>query len=296
MAEIAVTIVGNDLNTVLENRAAQIIKETGAGGLRIDKLHPGYAIDMLVKSDSAALADLLRKKLADLGAFDIFVQDNGPFRKKKLLIADMDATIIRQETLNELAAHLGIQDKISTITEKAMNGEIDFPEALSQRVKMLAGLPLAALAATLDKIQYSAGATTLAKTMNRHEAKCMLVSGGFEFFTAPIAEKIGFSRSFGNRLEISDGKLTGEIIPPIVDKRAKEQIVVSQARTLGIQVQQVMAIGDGANDIPMLQRAGTGVGYFAKPAVVAVIPHQIRHTDLVSALYMQGYRQSELIL
>ncbi len=296
MTEIAVTIVGNDLNTTIENRAAQAIWGAGAGSLRIDKLHQGYALDILVKSDSPELAALLREKLKDLGPFDIFVQDNGPFRKKKLIIADMDATIIKQETLNELAAHLGIQAEISAITEKAMNGEIDFSEALRQRVKMLAGLPLSALSETLDKIQYSAGAATLAKTMNRYQAKCMLVSGGFEFFTVPVAEKIGFSRSFGNRLEIFDGKLTGEIIPPIFDKKTKAQTVVSQAQMLGCPLQSVMAIGDGANDVPMLQKAGTGVGYFGKPAVLAATPHQIRHTDLVSVLYMQGYRQQELVL
>ncbi len=296
MAEIAVTIVGNNLNAALENNAAKIIRALGTDGLRIDKLHPGYAIDILVKSGSPALTELLRNKLKDLGSFDIFIQDNDPFRKKKLLIADMDATIIRQETLDELATHLGIHEKISKITEKAMSGELDFSEALRQRVKMLTGLPLAALAKTLDHLEYSAGAVAIAKTMARQAAKCMLVSGGFEFFTVPVAEKIGFVRSFGNRLEIRDGKLTGEIAPPIIDKSAKEQIVVSQARALGIPLRSVMAVGDGANDVAMLQKAGTGVGYFGKPAVIEATPHQIRHTNLVSLLYMQGYRKEELAL
>ena len=207
----------------------------------------------------------------------------------------MDATMVRQETLDELAAYLNLKDKIAQITEKAMRGEIDFHAALRMRVGMLKGLPLAAIFETLGKVEYSLGAATLIKTMNRHGTRCVLVSGGFDLFTEPVAATLGFVKNFGNRLEIVDGKLTGEVIPPIIDKDSKERIVVDQARALGCDMQQVATIGDGANDIPMLKKAGTGIGYFGKPAVVEATPHQIRHTDLVSVLYMQGYRQAEIV-
>jgi phosphoserine phosphatase len=295
MPEIAITIVGNDLDATVENRAAQLVKETGVDGLHIDRLQPGRAIDILVKAEAPALIKLLQQKLGVLGGFDIFVQSNDAFRKKKLLVADMDATMVRQETLDELAAHLNLKDKISQITEKAMRGEIDFHAALRMRVGMLKGLPLAAIFETLRKVEYSPGAAILVKTMNRHGAKGVLVSGGFDLFTAPVAATLGFYKNFGNRLEIVDGKLTGEVIPPIIDKHAKERLVIDQARALGLDLRQIAAIGDGANDVPMLRKAGTGIGYFAKPAVVEATPHQIRFTDLVSVLFMQGYRKDELV-
>lgn len=294
MPEIAITLVGSDLSATVENRAAQAVKETGVDGLTIDRLHPGRAIDILVKTDSPALIKLLQQKLNPFGAFDTFVQPNDAFRKKKLFIADMDATMVRQETLDELAAHLNLKDKIAQITEKAMRGEIDFHAALRMRVGMLKGLPLTALFETLGNVEYSPGAAILVKTMNRHGTKCVLVSGGFDLFTAPVAQTLGFTKNFGNRLEIVDGKLTGNVIPPIIDKHAKERIVVDMARALGCDLKQIAAIGDGANDVPMLKKAGTGIGYFAKPAVVEATPHQIRYTDMVSVLYMQGYREREL--
>jgi phosphoserine phosphatase len=294
MAETVITIVGDTLDPSVENRAARLVRETGAEGLELDRLHPGRALDILVKAHTPALTGLLRQRLGSLGAFDVFVQPNDLFRKKKLLIADMDATIIQQETLDELAAHLNLKDKIAPITEKAMRGEIDFQEALRMRVKLLRGLPLTAIFETISKIKYSPGADVLVRGMNRWGAKCVLVSGGFDFFTNHVASTLGFYKNFSNRLGIENQKLTGEVIPPIMDKSVKEQLVVDQAKVLGCSLKHVMAIGDGANDIPMLKKAGTGVGYFGKPAVAAATPYQIRHTDLVSVLYMQGYRQKEI--
>lgn len=294
MPEIAITIVGN-IDSAAENQAARLVKETGVDDLRLVSLHRGRALDILVKADPApVLIPLLRQRLAVLGAFDVFVQPNNPLRKKKLLIADMDATMVQEETLDELAAHLNLKDRIAPITAQAMRGDIDFQTALTMRVKMLKGLPLSAIHETLSTVRYSPGAATLIRTMSRHGAKCVLVSGGFEFFTNPVAQTLGFHQNFGNRLAISAGALTGEVLPPIIDKHAKERLVVDQARALGCDLQQIVTIGDGANDIPMLRKAGVGIGYFGKPAVVAATPHQIRHTDLTAALYMQGYRQEEL--
>lgn len=294
MAETAITIVGNVPASVCR-RAAALVKDTGVENLRIEVLHPDRAVDILVNQSTPELTALLRRNLAAAGAVDIFVQPHDEFRKKKLLVADMDATMIRQETLDELAAHFNLKDKVAAITEKAMQGEIDFHEALRQRVRMLKGLPEAALFETLRKIEYSTGALSLVRTMNRQGAKCVLVSGGFDSFTGPVASTLGFYKNFGNRLGIEDGKLTGEVIPPIVDKLAKERLVTEQAKFIGCDLRHVVAVGDGANDIPMLKKAGAGVGYFGKPAVVEATPHQIRHTDLTAILYMQGYRQEEIV-
>ncbi|MFH1157569.1 MAG: phosphoserine phosphatase SerB [Pseudomonadota bacterium] len=292
--ETAITVIGEGLDSSVENRAARIVKETGVGSLRINTLHPGYAIDIIVNSIPPELTAILYKKLAALGPFDVFIQPDDGFRKKKLLIADMDATIIQQETLDELAAHFGLRDKIAPITEKAMRGEIDFDEALRMRVRELKGLPMETLAETLRDIRYSPGAAALIKTMNLHGAKCILVSGGFDFFTNHVAATLGFYRNFGNRLGVENGKLTGEVLPPILDRHAKERLVTEMAKDLGCDLRHVVAIGDGANDIPMLKKAGTGVGYFGKPAVTEATPCQIRHTSLISALYMQGYRRDEI--
>lgn len=293
MPEIAITLVGN-LDPAAENRAAATIRVLGVDGLSLNPLARGKALDILVKGEHA-LIPALRQALASFGPFDIFVQPNDTLRKKKLLVADMDATMIRHETLDELAAHLGLKDKIAPITEKAMRGEIDFQEALRLRVSLLRGLSAAALQETLAKVEYSEGAATLVKTMARFGARGVLISGGFEQFTQPVAAALGFQRSIGNRLGIAQDRLTGEVLPPIVDKYTKERLVTDEARALGLDTRQVLAIGDGANDIPMLKKAGVGIGYFAKPAVQAATPYQIRHTDLTAALYMQGYRQEELV-
>jgi phosphoserine phosphatase len=162
------------------------------------------------------------------------------------------------------------------------------------RVRMLKGMPLSAIFTMLEKVEYSVGAAALVKTMNRHGGKCVLVSGGFDFFTAHVAQTLGFFKNFSNKLEVLGHELTGEVVPPILDKNTKEQVLIAEARALNCDLQHVAAIGDGANDIPMLKKAGAGIGYFGKPAVVEAVPHQIRHSDLTAVLYMQGYRQGEL--
>jgi len=293
MPEIALTLVARDLSPALEKRAAEAVYAEGVDGLRLDPLHQGRALDILFKTDSEALVPHLRNKLKDLGAVDIFIQPNDASRKKKLFIADMDATMVKQETLDELAGHLGLKNKVAVITEKAMRGELDFFEAVKLRVAMLKGLPLKAVFETLEKIEYSDGAKTLVATLARHGARCILVSGGFEFFTTPVGQTLGFHKSYGNALGLSDGKLTGEVIPPLIDRDAKERILNEEAKALNIPPALALAIGDGANDVPMLLRAGAGVGYFGKPAVIAATPHQIRHTDLTTVLYMQGYRKQD---
>ncbi len=297
MSGTAITIVsadGNALTDAAVMQAANLVKTLGVEGIRISALNPGKAVDILVDANSAELTSKIYQKLQNLGSFDIFVQKNDENRRKRLLIADMDATIIVGETLDELADHLGLKDQIAPITAKAMQGEIDFAEALAMRVKLLAGMPLSDIFKTIQGIVYSGGAKTLVATMNRFGGKCVLVSGGFDFFTRHVGDSVGFYKNFGNTLGVNDDKLTGEVLPPIVDKHAKKIKLEEEAKLLQIPLSQTMAVGDGANDIPMLQTAGAGVGYFAKPAVVIATPYQVRHTDLTALLYMQGYSKQEI--
>ncbi|MEZ0224251.1 MAG: phosphoserine phosphatase SerB [Alphaproteobacteria bacterium] len=296
MPETVITIVaaqeGGLTDAVLKN-AVEVAR--GAAGARVEcgALHKGRAADISVEGQHPGLLRLLREKFSLFSDVDVFIQPKDELRKKKLLVADMDATMIEGETLDELAAHFGLKDKIAPITAKAMRGEIDFAEALKMRVGLLEGMPVAALYETLKGVKFSKGAATLVRTMNRNGAKCVLISGGFDLFTNHVASTLGFYKNIGNRLGIHGDKLTGEVLPPIVDKFTKRKTVEDEARLFGISPGAVVAIGDGANDIPMLQTAGAGVGYFGKPAVQEATPFQIRHTDLTSVLYMQGYRSEE---
>ncbi len=297
MSETVITIISakeGGLDEAAQKQAVYLVTGLGTGGASVDILHPGKAVDITAGANSAELTAALREKFRNFGAFDIFVQNKDEHRKKRLLVADMDATMIEGETLDELAAHFGLKDKVAPITAQAMRGEIDFAEALRMRVKLLQGLPVGALYETLTKTKYSVGSAALIKTMNRFGAKCVLISGGFDIFTGAVAQTLGFYKNIGNRLGIANDKLTGEVIPPIVDKNTKKKTVEDEARLLQVDLRAVVSVGDGANDIPMLQTAGVGVGYFGKPAVIEATPHQIRHTDLTAILYMQGYRQKEI--
>jgi phosphoserine phosphatase len=296
MPDTVITIVASRdgiLDEKLQARAIVLAKGAGVDNVTLEILHPATAIDLTVPAHHEALTVALRKSFEDFEGCDVFVQAKDEFRRKKLLVADMDATMIEGETLDELAAHFGLKDKIAPITQQAMRGEIDFAEALRMRVALLRGMPVSALQETLDQVHYSKGAKTLVGTMRRHGAQCVLISGGFDFFTVPVAQTLGFHKNIGNRLGIEYDMLTGEVTPPIIDKNTKKKTVEDEARALGLDPRVAVAVGDGANDIPMLQTAGAGVGYFGKPAVVAATPYQIRHTDLTSILYMQGYTKRE---
>lgn len=295
MPETVITIVAGPavaLTPAVEQKALGRVKGLGMEIGKVEALAPGHAMDIVVRVGEEGVTPL-RQAFHDFGTFDVFVQKQDENRKKRLLVADMDATMIEGETLDELAAHFGLKDKIAPITAKAMRGEIDFAEALRMRVGLLKGMPVSALYDTLKAVKFSKGGRTLVQTMNRSGAKCVLISGGFDMFTSHVAAALGFYKNIGNRLGIADEKLTGDVIPPIVDKFTKKKTVEDEARNFGLEPRAAVAIGDGANDIPMLQTAGAGVGYFGKPAVQAATPYQIRHTDLTSVLYMQGYRREE---
>ena len=215
-------------------------------------------------------------------------------RRKKLLVADMDSTIIDVECLDELADFAGIKPEIAAITERAMKGELAFEPALKQRVEKLKGLPVELLERTYEeRVRLSPGAATLARTMAAHGARCVLVSGGFDFFTSRVAQAAGFHANRANVL-VDDGKaLTGEVMAPILGRRAKCETLHSEASALAISPDAAAAIGDGANDLDMIKAAGLGIAYRAKPIVAAQAHARIEHTTLETALFFQGYRRGE---
>ncbi len=224
---------------------------------------------------------------------DVFVtaEDN---RRKSLMIADMDATIVTTETLDELAAHAGLKDQISAITKRAMAGELDFEAALHERVGMLKDLRREVLHKTLDETELSQGADILVKTMAANGATCVLVSGGFTLFTKVVAERAGFHFNHGNILAIENDVLTGKVTGPILGKEAKLAYLQDYADKKGLTARDVFAIGDGANDLPMLEAAGLGVGYYPKPLLLEKLDNCILYNDLTAPLYIQGYTWQEI--
>jgi len=253
------------------------------------------AVDLgLPDRPQSALMNHLREFLAT-DKIDVFAVP-AENRQKKLLIADMDATIVEGETLDELADHAGIKDKIAAITKEAMEGKLDFKQALKERVALLKDLPASSLQETLDKIIFSPGAKSLVQTMSKEGATCVLVSGGFTFFTGAIATQAGFHHHHGNVLEINGQALSGQVLEPILDKHAKVEFLNRYINDMGIAPEDVLAIGDGANDIPMLKAAGLGIGYHPKMVVAEEIQNLILYGDLSAALYVQGYTQKDFRL
>ncbi len=217
-------------------------------------------------------------------------------RRKKLLIADMDSTIIEQECIDEIAEYAGKRLEIANITERAMRGELDFEAALKERVAMLKGLPESVLAQTFDTcISLTPGARTLVQTMNAHGAVTALVSGGFTFFTDRVAQIAGFAHNQANELLLEDGKLSGKVAKPILGRAAKQDALLKIAGEHEVDLKETLAVGDGANDLAMLGRAGLGVAFHAKPTVAEVADARIDHGDLTALLYLQGIPQSEFI-
>lgn len=227
---------------------------------------------------------------------DIAVMPAARFGRKRLLISDMDSTIIGQECIDELADAVGLKPQIAEITERAMRGELDFEAALTARVAMLKGLPLGELERTLtERITLNDGARTLIATMKAHGAATLLVSGGFTYFTSRVAQLAGFTAHQGNTLLDDGASLTGEVARPILGREAKRSALMEAAARLGAGPEDAIALGDGANDLDMIRAAGLGVAYRAKPLVAAEAMAAIRHTDLTAALFFQGFRASEFV-
>jgi phosphoserine phosphatase len=255
-------------------------------------LDQGKAADLLFMSHSGAARAALE------GAFpatDVIVQPQA-HRAKKLLVADMDSTMITVECIDELADYAGIKAEIAEVTERAMRGELDFAAALDARVALLKGLEESAIERCLEeRVRLSPGAETLVKTMRARGALTILVSGGFTRFAEPVGARIGFERVIANRLEIAEARLTGSVAKPIVDSATKETTLLGAVAERGLAAEETLAVGDGANDLAMIRKAGLGVAYRAKPIVAAAAAARIDHADLTALLYAQGLPRREWV-
>ncbi len=272
--------------------APRIRARLGADDVRW--LSAGRAFEIGLDSDPAA-ALTAAKQTAGNAKADINVLPAAN-RRKTLLIADMDSTIIGCECLDELADMAGLKDKVSAITERAMRGELDFAAALKERVAMLRGLELGALERVYkERIRLNPGARTLLATMRANGAETILVSGGFRYFTSRVARDAGFHSEQANTL-LDDGKaLLGSVGEPILGREAKLAALEKSVAELGISYACTLAVGDGANDLDMIKRAGLGVAYHAKPVVAAAAGASINHGDLTALLYLQGYRDQDFV-
>ena len=292
------TLIGNPADRLVDSATAAAARRAlQAGGATCgapDWLAKGVACDLgFAGLDPGDAGNLVR---AALGAapVDVAVLARAG-RRKRLLLADMDSTIITAETLDELAAEAGIADRITPITARVMRGEIDFAEAVRQRVAMLAGLPVAALERSMARLRLSPGAPALVRTMRAHGAHTVLVSGGFEVFTAQVRRLAGFDAELANRLEFRDGALTGRVVEPILDRDGKLAALRRLTEARRLAPAETLAVGDGANDLAMIQAAGLGVAWRAKPMVADGAPVRIDHGDLTALLYLQGYRAAEIV-
>ena len=286
---IATLIAAGRLNDRLVDRVLSLLREIDPGAGFADWVDEGDCADLRFAGDFAAA----RWVLEALPQVDVFVQPDDP-RVKKLLVADMDSTIIGQECLDELADFAGLKDRVAAITERAMHGELDFEAALRERVALLAGLEEQAITRCLaDRVRPNPGAATVVRTMRGLGSSCLLVSGGFLSFAEPVAREVGFDRVHANRLGIANALLTGEVGSPVVDAEGKRSALVEARDELGLHTADVLAVGDGANDRLMIAEAGLGVAYRAKPALAEVADARLDHHGLDALLWAQGIPRRE---
>ena len=274
--------------TALEPALVAQLRRLVDGG-PADVLSPGEAVDI----PCAAPPELARVRGALEGRAIDAVVTPAQGRRKRLLVADMDSTIVVDETLDELAAHAGMKEPIAAITRQSMNGEVAFADALRRRVAMLRGLRCEALEATWQATRIVPGARELIATMRAHGATTVLVSGGFTYFTSRVAVALGFDIHHANTLLDDGTALTGAVAEPVLDRDTKRDTLLAIAAAKRLDRSQTMAVGDGANDLDMLREAGLGIAYHAKPIVAAAIPARIDYADLRALLFVQGYHVSE---
>ncbi len=290
--------------TLICNPADPALDSTVLDGARAVLPSPGPAhwlfdevaadIPFTGSDDIGAIVTRLREARGDL-PIDIVVQPQA-LRRKNLFLADMDSTMIGQECIDELADYAGLKAHIAGITERAMRGEIEFEPALRERVALLKGLPVSVIDEVLKKrITPTPGGRELVATMRAHGAWTCLISGGFTVFTSAVAAMIGFQENRANELRVSDGKLTGEVAEPILGRAAKLATLTELREAFDLDDIDTLVVGDGANDLGMIQHAGLGIAYHAKPAVAAVAAARIDHGDLTALLYAQGYRRDEFV-
>ncbi len=291
---VVATLVANPATARLSDARIERSAQGVAGFDRWRWLDEGVAADLFFNGQVPAIRLILEDAFAG-EPIDVIVQPAGR-RAKGLLVADMDSTLIGQECVDELAAAAGVGDQVSEITERAMRGEIAFEPALRERVALLAGLPQSVIADVLkDRITLNPGALTLARTMRARGARVAIVSGGFREFTGAVAALIGADEDRANQLVISGGRLTGKVAEPILDHTAKLAALQEISAAMGLALGDAMAVGDGANDLAMLEAAGLGVAYRAKPKVAAAANARVDHGDLTALLYAQGIAREDFV-
>lgn len=278
------TLVAARQATTLAPGLIAAVRDAVSGGSPVE-LSPGEAVD--IPCPGAPDLTAVRAALADAPVDALAVHSRG--RRKGLLVADMDSTIVTSETLDELAALAGVGERVAAITRRSMNGEIDFAGALRERVALLQGLALDALERTWTGVQLTPGARELVATMRAHNAATALVSGGFTFFTGRVAALCGFDEHRANTLLDNGAVLTGAVAEPILDRDAKLAALQELAAARNLKLGATLAVGDGANDLTMVTAAGLGVAYHAKPVVAAAAKHRVDHADLRALLFAQGY-------
>lgn len=287
--------------TLISHPAARLLRQPVAnmaaqavGASAISWLAEDIACDLdLSGSAEGAEAEALLRAALGSEPIDVVVQERRN-RRKKILIADMDSTMIDQECIDELADEIGVKDRVAAITARSMNGEIAFEPALRERVALLEGLDLAVIERIIaNRLTLASGGRELVRTMREHGAWTALVSGGFDIFTVRIAEMIGFHENRANRLIATGGRLSGAVAEPILGRAAKAEALLDIAARLGLTPEDAIAVGDGANDLDMIRLAGSGVALHAKPVVAEQARIRIDHGDLTALLYLQGYRHAE---
>lgn len=290
---IVATLIAGAAGPALDD--TMIAEAARSLGATIDWLAPGAAADLIIdKGKAGDIEASVRDILADRPV-DLVVQ-NTAHRRKKLLVADMDSTIITVECIDVLAARAGIGDEVAAITARSVRGELDFASSLRERVALLAGTPVSALEeAWHQNVAQTPGARTLVATMAAHGAVTALISGGFTWFTERVAEATGFAVHRANNLIVENGRLTGRVAEPVLDRDAKETMLRDLARQHDIDIADSLAVGDGANDIAMIQSAGLGVAFHGVNAVNQAADAMIVHGDLTALLFVQGYKSGEFV-
>ncbi len=289
MSHVLTLVADRRATTLTEAIMARVCESVGS--VSVTPLSPGEAADIALPAPPDINAVRIALGGAAIDAIAMPVQR----RRKRLLIADMDSTIVTGETLDELADFAGLKAEIAAITRRSMNGEIDFAQALRERVGMLKGLPLDKLERTWERVRLTEGARELVATMRAHGAVTALVSGGFTFFTERVAKQAGFNVHRANVLLHDDKGLTGLVAEPVLDRDTKLHTLQSLAAERGIDLADTMAIGDGANDLAMLRAAGLGIAFHAKPIVAAEARARIDHGTLRAALFAQGFQAREIV-
>jgi len=284
-------IAAGRLDDRLIDRALGLLREVDSQASFLQWIDEGDAADLTFSGDLASA----RWALSALEDADVVVQEEEP-RFRKLLVADMDSTMIGQECIDELADFVGLKREVAEITERAMQGKLDFKAALRERVALLSGLEEDAIARCLaERVVPNPGSATLVRTMRVGGAQTLLISGGFLSFAEPVGKMIGFDRVKANRLLFDGTQLNGKVGDPIVDAETKRASLIEAREQLGLRSDQVMAIGDGANDKLMVQEAGLGIAYRAKPALAEVADARLDHHGLDALLWVQGIRKKEWV-